>query len=142
MAKKSNRFTDRFPHFGLFLVIAIALAIPLTVWSLNNVSTITQQEAALRDVYDCIHRSPDCPSSIYPYCTTFSYSQYYRCAPPKCVMHNLYGNDSSIWTTSCAQTPCSYKGGFCYSSVLCKGRGGTVISGTSGCKTGTICCKL
>jgi hypothetical protein len=46
MARKSIGFRRRFPHFGLFLVIAVTLAIPLTVWSLNNVSTNTQQHAA------------------------------------------------------------------------------------------------
>jgi hypothetical protein len=55
--KKSIGFRVRFPHFGLFLVIAVTLAIPLTVWSLNNVSTITRQEAA----------TVTCPATaIYP----------------------------------------------------------------------------
>lgn len=45
MAKKIS-FSERFPLAGIFLVIAIALAIPLTTWSLNNVSTQTEQHAA------------------------------------------------------------------------------------------------
>lgn len=43
MAKTS--FLQRFPHAGIIMVFAIVLAIPLTVWSLNNVSTQTEQQA-------------------------------------------------------------------------------------------------
>ncbi len=45
MARKIS-FSERFPLAGIFLVIAVAIAIPLTTWSLNNVSTQTQQFAA------------------------------------------------------------------------------------------------
>ncbi len=45
MARKIS-FSERFPLAGIFLVIAVAIAIPLTIWSLNNVSTQTQQFAA------------------------------------------------------------------------------------------------
>ncbi len=48
---KSLGFRKRFPHAGLFLIIAIILAIPFTVWSLNHVSTQTQQHAAY--TYNC-----------------------------------------------------------------------------------------
>ncbi len=48
---KSIKFRERFPHFGIFLVIAIALAIPFTVWSLNNIQTQTQQYAAMPSYY-------------------------------------------------------------------------------------------
>ncbi len=44
---KNTGFKKRFPHTTIFFVIAIAIAIPLTVWSLNNVSTNLSQEAAI-----------------------------------------------------------------------------------------------
>lgn len=44
MVKKMS-FNQRFPHFGIILVLAIAISIPLTVWSLHNASTQIQQEA-------------------------------------------------------------------------------------------------
>jgi len=64
---KSNGFTSRFPNFGIFFVIAIALAIPLTTWSLNNVSTNTQQHA---QTATCTARGGtcykyNCPTSGY-----------------------------------------------------------------------------
>jgi hypothetical protein len=46
MAKRSFMNTKISSSFGIILVIAIAITIPLTVWSLNNVSTNTRQYAA------------------------------------------------------------------------------------------------
>lgn len=43
MAYKS--FNQRFPKFKWVLMFAVILALPLTVWSVNNVSTNTQQHA-------------------------------------------------------------------------------------------------
>lgn len=43
---KSIGFRNRFPHFGIFFVLAVALAIPITTYSLNNVSTNLNQYAA------------------------------------------------------------------------------------------------
>ena len=45
MAYKS--FNQRFPAFKWVLLFAILLSIPLTVWSLNNVSTQYQQNATI-----------------------------------------------------------------------------------------------
>lgn len=39
-------FNERFPHFGIILVLAVVLSIPLTIWSLKNAPTQTQEEAA------------------------------------------------------------------------------------------------
>lgn len=65
MAKKIT-FTERFPFAGLFVVIAIAFAIPLTIYSLNNVSTQTEQHA----------------STIAPYCSTTNTKDcMYGCSP-------------------------------------------------------------
>ena len=44
MAYKS--FNQRFPTFKWVLLLAIIISVPLTVWSLNNVSTNYQQDAA------------------------------------------------------------------------------------------------
>ncbi|HYM65131.1 MAG TPA: hypothetical protein VES68_01445 [Candidatus Sulfotelmatobacter sp.] len=52
MAKSFNK---RYPSFGIFLIVALMIAVPLTVWSLNNVSTNTSQYAA---------NSQNTPSSI------------------------------------------------------------------------------
>ena len=43
---KSIGFRDRFPRFGIIVVMAIALAIPLTQWSLSHVPTQTRNYAA------------------------------------------------------------------------------------------------
>jgi hypothetical protein len=48
---KSSGFMKRFPHAGIFFVIAVAFAIPLTTWSLNNVSTQTEQHATMPSYY-------------------------------------------------------------------------------------------
>jgi hypothetical protein len=63
--------SDRFPFAGLFIVIAIALAVPLTVWSLSNVPTQTNQQAATLvcsggpfvKLYDC--KNYQCSSVTY-----------------------------------------------------------------------------
>jgi hypothetical protein len=63
MAKKGYGFADRFPHFGIFFVIALTLAIPLTVWSLRNTPTnFTQQAQALK----CgpSNQNPSCPTNF------------------------------------------------------------------------------
>jgi len=61
MAKRGNNFSDRFPHFTIFIVIAIAIAIPLTVWSLKNASTNIEQ---LAQAPKCgpNNQNPACPS--------------------------------------------------------------------------------
>lgn len=65
MAKKS--FLQRFPHFGLIMIIAVVLAIPLTVWSTKNVSTQTEQHASV---------APE------PYCSSFNIRDcIYGCQP-------------------------------------------------------------
>jgi hypothetical protein len=60
MARKGYGFSDRFPHFGIFLVIAVAIAIPLTVWSLNNASTNTRQYAQASKCGPS-NQNPSCP---------------------------------------------------------------------------------
>lgn len=51
MAKRVT-FSDRFPFAGLFIVIAIALAVPLTVWSLNHAPTQTKNYAQVSQIDD------------------------------------------------------------------------------------------
>ncbi len=60
MARKGYGFSDRFPHVGLFFIIALILAIPLTVWSLNNASTNFIQQA---QSFKCgpFNNNPACP---------------------------------------------------------------------------------
>lgn len=48
---KTRRLQGRLLYGRLFLVIAVVLAIPLTVWSLNNVPTQTVQHAAMPSYY-------------------------------------------------------------------------------------------
>lgn len=43
---KSLGFKKRFPHTTIFLVLALAIAVPFTVWSVNNASTNIYQQAA------------------------------------------------------------------------------------------------
>ena len=58
---KTVTITDRFPFAGVFFVIAVALAVPLTVWSLNHAPTQTKQQAA---GYTCgaNNQKPTCPA--------------------------------------------------------------------------------
>jgi hypothetical protein len=67
MSRKGYGFSDRFPHFGLFLVVTLAIAIPLTVWSLNHTSTVFVQQAQIPRC-GSNNSNPSCPvdySCIY-----------------------------------------------------------------------------
>lgn len=58
---KGNKFKTRFPHFRIFIVIAVAIAIPITLWSFNNAPTNYQQFA----------QAPKCgPNNQNPTCPT------------------------------------------------------------------------
>lgn len=46
MAKRSSSLSDRFPHLKLFFFLAVLIAFPLTVWSVQKAPTNTEQEAA------------------------------------------------------------------------------------------------
>jgi len=97
MTQKSIGFRVRFPHFGLFLVIAIAIAIPLTVWSLNNVSTQTQQDAA---TYTCTKYakqfcSPEPCDSQTETTGTGTCQSRYKCCKPKPIQK--CGSDQSTY---------------------------------------------
>lgn len=46
MAKKGYGFSDRFPHFGKILFLALVLSLGISVWSVQKAPTNTQQEAA------------------------------------------------------------------------------------------------
>ena len=43
---KTGSFSSRFPHFKLFLFLAVLIALPLTVFSVQKVPTSTQQHAS------------------------------------------------------------------------------------------------
>lgn len=67
---KTGSFHTRFPLAGLFFLIAVTLAIPLTVWSMNNASTNVKQQAAITPrviFYDCknFEVSRDCGTKTY-----------------------------------------------------------------------------
>jgi hypothetical protein len=63
MSRRSHGFSKRFPNFGLFLVIALAIAIPLTVWSLKNASTNIEQFAQAPKCGPN-NQNPSCPSDF------------------------------------------------------------------------------
>lgn len=95
MTRKSYGFRQRFPFAGLFLVIAVAVAIPLTVWSLNNVSTITNQQA----------QTPKCgANNLNPTCPTGFTCRYVSNNPlfgGTCVLESLSTPANLTIATNC-----------------------------------------
>jgi len=124
MAKRGYGFADRFPHVGIFLIIAVTIAIPLTVWSLNNVSTQTKQHAAT-----CTPR---------PACLD---------AKPRCLIPITEDMCPPSVTPTIALQRCSNLGGVCVplsykisgtGNIVCP-TGRQLIKAT--CGAGTVCCK-
>lgn len=71
MAKNRYGFSDRFPHFGKFLFLALVLSLGISVWSVQKAPTNTQQEAAVPNPTS----TPDrLPSNLVqsPYCENSS----------------------------------------------------------------------
>ncbi len=125
MAYKS--FNQRFPTFKWVLLLAVVFALPLTMWSLNNVSTNTQQHAA----YTC--------SSLGGACTSNTI----------CKMEGYGTISGGVCTTGkvcCRFTApklptCVSRGGSCVIPTICHTEGRVVLSGTS-CSGVTVCCKF
>jgi hypothetical protein len=63
MAKNSS-FSNRFPHFKKFLLVALVLTLGLTVYSVQNISTNTKQEAQTLPQKTC--------AAIKGYCVKFA----------------------------------------------------------------------
>ncbi len=136
---KTNDFAARFPHAGIFLVIAVAIAIPLTVWSLNNVPTNTQQFASGGNngqghAYG--HRYTPTPTPTYSPTPTYTPTPTQAC--------NSTGTGGCVTPTP--SVACTSLGGNCYNTVSCP-IGTTIIQSTSplcsplGSNTSAICCK-
>lgn len=51
MAKRNSSLSDRFPHLKLFFFLAVLIAFPLTVWSVQKAPTNLQQEAGVSAEY-------------------------------------------------------------------------------------------
>ena len=66
---KAGSFSSRFPHFKLFLFLAVVIALPLTVFSANKVSTNSDQHAAVAATCSsvgggCVSSGRDCASGF------------------------------------------------------------------------------
>ncbi len=86
---------NKLPHFGLFLFIALAITLELTVFSIQNVSTNIQQNAAVPK--GCYYAPGVCPK--------FACRQGLPCptCAPKLVCPNI--SITSVPTPTCIQRP-------------------------------------
>lgn len=60
---KTEGYKNRFPYAGLLLLLAVILAIPLTIWSLYYAPTNTQQQAQ-SFVCGPKNQNPSCPADF------------------------------------------------------------------------------
>lgn len=95
---KNYSFSNRFPHFAKFMLLSLVLGLGLTMYSFQNVRTVTTQEAST----SCSSIGGGCVSSGRD-CSSGYTSTSYTCTTGICCLPVVISAPGSLSATSTCQ---------------------------------------